>query len=46
MSTMVMYIALDVNNKDQVKYMHKKETAWENPIRAGGGFNRTNSGNP
>ena len=31
-----MYPALDVNNKDQVKYMHKKATAGKTSIRAGG----------
>ena len=31
-----MYLSLDVNNKYQVKHMHKKATAWETSIRAGG----------
>ena len=30
-----MYLAPYVNNKDQVKYMHKMPTAWETSIRAG-----------
>ena len=28
MFMLVMYLALDGNNKDQVKYMHKKANAW------------------
>ena len=31
-----MYIEQDGNNRYQVKYMHKKSTAWENSIRTGG----------
>ena len=31
-----MYLSPDVNIKDQVKYMHKKATARETSIRAGG----------
>ena len=31
-----MYLEPDGNNKDQVKYMHKKETAWSTSVRAGG----------
>ena len=31
-----MYLEPDVNNKDQVKYMHKKSNAWETSIREGG----------
>ena len=31
-----MYLAPDCNNKNQVKYMHKKATAWSTSIRAGG----------
>ena len=31
-----MYLAPDGNNKNQVKYMHKKETAWETSKRVGG----------
>ena len=31
-----MYLALDENNKYQVKYMHKKATTWETPIRVWG----------
>ena len=31
-----MYPAPDGNNKDQVKYMHKKATAWATSIRVGG----------
>ena len=34
--TLVIYLAPDGNNKDQVKYMHKKETAWSTSIRSGG----------
>ena len=36
MSMLGMYLALDGNNKDQVKYTHKKVTAWEPSIIAGG----------
>ena len=32
---LVMYIPLDVNNKDQVKYMHKRATTWATSIRVG-----------
>ena len=31
-----MYLATDVNNKDKVKYMHKKAPAWATSVRAGG----------
>ena len=31
-----MYLALDANNKDQFKYMHKKATTWETSIIVGG----------
>ena len=31
-----MYLEQDGNNKDQVKYMHKKATSQANSIRAGG----------
>ena len=31
-----MYLTPDGNNKDQVKYMHKKATAWATSIRSGG----------
>ena len=31
-----MYLAPDGNIKDQVKYMHKKSTAWATSIQAGG----------
>ena len=31
-----MYISPDGNNKDQVKYMHKKATSWAASIRVGG----------
>ena len=31
-----MHLLLDGNNKDQVEYMHKKATASEKSIRAGG----------
>ena len=30
-----MYLAPDENNKDKVKYIHKKTTAWVTSIRAG-----------
>ena len=33
-SVLVMYLAPYDNNKDQVKYMHKKATAWETSISA------------
>ena len=33
---LVIYLALDGNDKDQVKYMQKKATNWETSIRAGG----------
>ena len=36
MFMLVMYLAPDNNNKNQVKYMYKKETAWETSIREGG----------
>ena len=36
MSILGMNLALDGNNKHHVKYMHKKATAWETSIRAGG----------
>ena len=36
MSILGMYPALDGNNKDQVKYMHKKACAWKTSIRVGG----------
>ena len=31
-----IYIAPDSNNKYQVKYIHKKSTAWKTSIRLGG----------
>ena len=31
-----MYLARDGNKKYQVKYMHKKATAWETSRRVGG----------
>ena len=31
-----MYLALDGNNKDQVKYIHKKATEWSTSIIVGG----------
>ena len=34
MFMLVMYLAPDGNNKDQVKYMHEKATAWEISIKA------------
>ena len=36
MSVLQMYFVPDGNNKDQVKHIHKKATAWENSIRSGG----------
>ena len=36
MSILVIYIAPDGNNKDQFKYMHKKETTWETSIKERG----------
>ena len=36
MSMLVIYLALDGNDKDQVKYMQKKATNWATSIRAGG----------
>ena len=33
---LVINLASDGNNKYQVKYMHKKATAWETSIRVGG----------
>ena len=36
MFMLVMYISTDDNNKDQVKYMHQKETAWSTSIRVEG----------
>ena len=35
MLLLVMYHAPDGNNKDQVKYMHKKATVWATSIREG-----------
>ena len=35
MIMLVMYIAPDGNNKDQVKSMHKKETSWATFIKVG-----------
>ena len=32
---MGIYLTSDGNNKEQVKYMHKKSTTWETSIRAG-----------
>ena len=40
-----MYLAPDENNKDHVKYMHKKATAWATSIRVGV-FNKTKQGYP
>ena len=36
MSMLGVYLAQDGNNNNQVKYMHKKATAWATSIRAGG----------
>ena len=33
---LVMYLTPDGNNKDQIKYMHKKSTVWETAIVSGG----------
>ena len=33
MSMLGMCLAPDGNNKYQIKYIHKKSTAWENSIR-------------
>ena len=33
---LVMYVAPDGNNNDQVKYMQKNSTSWKTAIRAGG----------
>ena len=40
-----MYLVPDGNNKDQVKYMHKKATTWATSIRVGG-VQRMNHGKP
>ena len=35
MYMLVMYLTPDGNNKDKVKYMHRKVTAWETSVIAG-----------